>query len=79
MIVLFRPRASVTLRVPMTRDEIRSKVLDLADALRTFDEWDAETDRPKMAEVEFDDVWKLVVIQENGFRTIKIHERLTNA
>jgi len=60
----------------MTRDEIRSKARDLADALRTFDGWDAETDHPKMAEVEFDSVWKLVVVQEGGFRTIKIHQRL---
>lgn len=63
--------------VPMTRDEIRRKVRDLADALRTFDGWDAEADRPKTAEVEFDDVWKLVVVEESGFRTIKIHERVS--
>ena len=60
----------------MTRDEIRRKVRDLADALQTFDGWDAETDSPRTAEVEFDDVWKLVVVHERGFRTIKIHQRV---
>lgn len=60
----------------MTRDEIRRRVRELADALEAFDGWDTETDRPSTAEVEFDDVWKLVVVQESGFRTIKIHQRV---
>lgn len=59
----------------MTREDIREKVLDLAVSVQEFEGWDAESDRPKMAEVEFDSVWKMVVVWENGFRTIKIHER----
>lgn len=60
----------------MTRDQIRTKALEFAAAVQDFEAWDAESDRPKMVEAEFDDVWKLVVVWENGFRTIKIHERL---
>lgn len=59
----------------MTREQIRTKVLELAGSVQEFEDWDAESDRPKLVEIEFDDVWKLVVVWENGFRTIKIHER----
>jgi hypothetical protein len=59
----------------MTREQIRAKALELAQAVQEFDAWDAESDRPKMVEIEFDDAWKLVVVWEDGFRTIKIHER----
>jgi hypothetical protein len=60
----------------MTREQIRTKALDLAGAVQEFDTWDAESDRPKMVEIEFDEVWKLVVVWEGGFRTIQLHERL---
>jgi hypothetical protein len=58
----------------MTREEVRAKVLELAESVQAFTDWDAESDRPKTVEIEFDSVWKLVVVWENGFRTIKIHE-----
>lgn len=59
----------------MTREELRTKVLELACSVQAFTDWDAESDRPRMVEIEFDSVWKVVVVWENGFRTIKIHER----
>lgn len=59
----------------MSTDALRQRVLDLAGAVEQFDDWDAASDHPRTVEVEFDGVWKLVVVWEDGFRTIKIHER----
>lgn len=58
----------------MTRKEMHTKVLEFANAVAGFDAWDGKSESPEMVEIEFDDVWKLVVVWEEGFRTIKIHE-----
>ncbi|MFO0822561.1 MAG: hypothetical protein U0792_05475 [Gemmataceae bacterium] len=60
----------------MTREELSAKALELARAVKEFDGWEAESARPRTVEVEFDDVWKLAVVWEEGFQTIKIHQRL---
>jgi hypothetical protein len=56
--------------------ELASKVKELVQSLEDFSAWDAETDAPRQKEVEFDGVWKLVVLWEEGFQTVKIHRRL---
>ena len=62
----------------MSAAVLRQQVLALAAAAEQFDDWDASNDHPKTAEVEFDGVWKLVVVWEDGYRTIKIHQRLAD-
>ena len=62
----------------MPTDTLRQRALDLAAAVEMFNDWDASSDHPKTAEVEFDGVWKLVVVWEDGYRTIKIHQRLAD-
>ena len=62
----------------MSAAVLRQQVLALAAAAEQFDDWDASCDHPKTAEVEFDGVWKLVVVWEDGYRTIKIHQRLAD-
>ncbi len=58
----------------MTRKELHTKVLEFAAAVTGFEDWDGESDVPRTVEIELDSVWKLVVVWEEGFRTIKIHE-----
>ena len=58
----------------MTRKELHTKVLEFATTVAGFEDWDGESEEPKTVEIELDNVWKLVVVWEEGFRTIKIHE-----
>ena len=60
----------------MNRTILREKVLNLAEVLRQFQDWDTETEQPQIFELELDSNWKVVVVREEGFNTIKIHERL---
>jgi hypothetical protein len=60
----------------MNRDSLRDKVMALAEGLRQFRDWDTETEQPQLLELELDSTWKVVVVREHGFNTIKIHERL---
>ncbi len=59
----------------MARDALKAKIQEMVEAVQQYDDWDAETAQPFLKEVEFDDVWKLVVVRDEGFQTIKIHRR----
>jgi hypothetical protein len=60
----------------MTRETLKAKVKELVAALADFTDWDAETDQPNCVELEFDNIWKLAVVWEEGFQTVKVHRRL---
>src|SRR5262249_2867259 len=57
-------------------EELAAKVKELVQSLEGFSHWDAETNVPHLKEFAFDDVWKLVVVWEGAFQTVKIHRRL---
>lgn len=54
-------------------ETIKAKIEELTALVQKFNGWDSES--PALKEIEFDGVLKLVVVQDEGFETIKIHRR----
>lgn len=59
----------------MSRYELRQKVSEFICLILANQDWDAETDDPKMLEIELDSTVKVVVLLEDDNTTIKIHRK----